>query len=78
MMAAVDILVQECRPNVAEIRIDDGRFAAEQSDRARMPIVAIGVLIFRPSPVCATCPATKAKVPSTRLKRAPFAALLGS
>ena len=43
----------------------------------RMPIVAIGVLIFMPSPVWATCPATNAKVPSTRLKSAPFEALLG-
>ena len=44
----------------------------------RMPIVATGVLIFMPSPVWATCPATKAKVPSTRLKIAPFDALFAS
>jgi hypothetical protein len=63
MVTAVDILVQEHRPDMPEIRIDDGGFGAERPTVPRMPIVATGVLIFMPSPVWATCPATKAKVP---------------
>ena len=43
----------------------------------RMPIVATGVLIFMPSSLWATCPATKAKVPSTSENSAPFAVPLG-
>ena len=34
MVTAVDILVQEHRPNVSEIGIDDGGFGAEQPDGA--------------------------------------------
>src|SRR6185312_7189290 len=34
MMAAVDILVQERRPDMPEVGIDDGGFAAEQADSA--------------------------------------------
>ena len=34
MVAAVDVLVQECRPDMPESRIDDGGLAAEQADRA--------------------------------------------
>ena len=68
MMTAVDILVQEHRPDMPEIGIDDGGSLRNRPTVPRMPIVATGVLIFMPSPVWATWPATKAKVPSTKLK----------
>jgi len=78
MVTAVDILVQEHRPDMPEIRIDDGGFGAKQADRAANAHRRDGRVDLHALAGVGDLSGDESEGASTRLKIAPFDALFAS